>query len=322
MRALIFALVALVSVTATARAETCGVLDDPRQMESWPEAADLAAYARDLDGSWPTAQRALAHVVIAIRADDDPDTQRLVKRTRRILAEYDGTEERARALPVDELTPKPCGDIDDDGVPVRTCAWSVLSDPAIELPTDGRCEDKRRIGGVVKVLRTIVASVHAVHVEDAALALTQHAEAWDRLITRGFSQYPWEVWIHGMLLSPTAWGPSKHQLIVLHPSAGFGVEQLSKDPRAAAVVAIEAAGWLYYFRDFRQYAGLSFAASMSNFDVQRWSIGPVAHLSGIGLGYGVAVRGEPEHTVFLLLDVTSALDDGLLEKLSRRAVAP
>jgi hypothetical protein len=314
-------LIAIVWVlAASARAEPCGPLDDPARIDQWPDAPEVAAFARDLDGSWATARGALARFVTALRDRTDVPSQKLVARARRVLADYDGTEERARFLAVDEVTPKRCGDIEVDDLLVPACAWSVLSDDeAIRMPTTGACDDKRKVGGQVKVLRAIVASVHGVHVEDAALTLEHHTVAWQRLITRGFSQYPWEVLLHGAWLPPTAWGPSEHQLIVAHPSVGFGVEDVSGDARAAAAIAIEAAGWLYYFRDFRQYAGVSVAASISNLDFKRWSLGPVAHLSGLGLGYGMAVRGAREHTVFLLIDVSSALDDGLLENLARRA---
>jgi hypothetical protein len=153
---------------------------------------------------------------------------------------------------------------------------------------------------------------------------------WDRLLSRGYTQFPWELAANSAVAdhresrlckqgysgacSAAQLDPFALQLIVAHPSAGLGFRGFGADfdPRAKAVVVlnVETIGVLRYCKDFKQYYGGSFSVSMADLDFADPLLGATVHVTRwIHIGYGVSVRKKTraEGTLFAVADLFGLL---------------
>ncbi len=112
-------------------------------------------------------------------------------------------------------------------------------------------------------------------------------------------------------------------MILAHAFVGIGVGDVDLGKKgdttsyAAAVVGLEALGYLRYFRDFRHHVGIGLAGTSPNLTWTHRGWGPVVHLSGLALGYAYGFNSDESHTLYLLIDVTHGLlySEGIAKKV-------
>jgi hypothetical protein len=222
------------------------------------------------------------------------------------------------------LQPRVCSAAIENGVPVPTCAWEVLADPSVKVPPAASseawdCTFEAQFAGYVRSSAQLLA-VFADHINDQiARALVRYDQAWTNLINDGYSQYPWEVLLNGAWLNHKRWGPSPNLAVLLHPAVGAGVANLNHkhgEAVAAAIVSVEAAGYLRYFANHKHYVGAGLTGTMNNLQGQQIGLGVVLHASGFSLGISRDFWNahKDELTVFWLLDVGRTMDDNFLAK--------
>jgi hypothetical protein len=169
----------------------------------------------------------------------------------------------------------------------------------------------------------VLAKLQAPFIADAAKRLARYDAQWERLVVSGYSQYPWEVALNGLLQSSEGWGPSKNQLIAGHPFVGFGSGNVlgkgDTQPHAAAIVGLEVAGYLRYLSDFRQHIGVGIAGTSTNLSWRERSWGPTLHVSGFAAGYAYGFHSE-EHTFYVIVDVTRGIGQSRLAKQAQQKV--
>lgn len=306
----------------------CAALLDPNQLDRWQlDARQSAVLEREVGSLWDDDAALLEAVSEMLGRDAARVPQRAAEllRLRRLVDEmraaHDGRAATAHALSGAALTPSVCGA--NPLAPAR-CSWTVLAgDVGMPAVLGAQCDDWKLVAGHVRMLASLLGALAAPHVEAATRSLEGYDRQWTQLATRGYSQYPWELWLNGLFQSAESWGPRRGQAVLAHAFAGFGVGNVGglhrEDAQAVAVLGVEALGYVRYLGDFRHHLGLGFAGISPNLSGARIAVGPVLHLSGVSLGYGYRVSGAAEHTLYLALDVTSGIDDGLIGRAAQRA---
>lgn len=310
------------SYAAQALAQSCPELDDPNAASEWPIDEEEPLLLERLEGrGWDENALVLTRIATRLQQETGPELRpfhKLAAFLYNVGASYRGTPETASLLRVNDVTPTSCA----EGV----CAWQVLNGQ-VQVPAGSAgvydCAYKRRLASYVHMIVEVLTKLQQPHLHAAQQSLSRYDQQWTRLVTSGYSQYPWEVLINGALPQSDAWGPSKHQLIAGHPFAGVGVGNVGNQDGerafAAAVVGVEALGYLRYVRDFRYHFGVALAATSPNLTWSHRGVGPTLHLAGVALGYGYGLRSDQQHTVYMIIDVTRSIDDGLLERLAGKA---
>ncbi len=253
--------------------------------------------------------------------------QRLSHFIQGVLRDYDPADANtARWLSANDVRPRSCpATFDEDDNPIATCAWATLYDPPLEVPARGAsdawdCTFEHTFAGYVRSTSDLLATLQTPHIIAAADSLKRYDQAWQNLITNGYSQTPLEVWINGAWINEENWGPSPNFMIFLHPALGAGVSNITRrhdsDAAAVAILSVEALGYLRYFSNHRQYVGAGLTGTLGNFQWDQKGLGVVAHLSGFSLGLtrGFTGQNDKDWSVFWLLDVGRSFDDGLLAR--------
>lgn len=84
------------------------------------------------------------------------------------------------------------------------------------------------------------------------------AKRWDTFIGDGYSQFPWELALNGVMRSPMDYEPPQVQFVLLHPSLSAEVRGSSLNQLTSSnALSIEALGALFYNNDHSRYAGAS-----------------------------------------------------------------
>jgi len=235
------------------------------------------------------------------------------------------------------LQPRVCGARIENGLPVSECEWEVLAEPSIKVPLPNaqdhwKCEVQTKFAAYVRSGHEQLAVFAAELNARIADALVKYDQAWTQLINNGHSQYPWEVALNGAWINHKSWGPNQNFAVLLHPALGAGVANVDNkngQAAAAAILAVEAAGYLRYFANHKQYVGGGLTATMNNLQGRQIGLGVVLHASGFSLGVSRDFWGEHEDevAVFWLIDVGRAIDDNLLAKkipdlIKKRRLSP
>jgi hypothetical protein len=138
--------------------------------------------------------------------------------------------------------------------------------------------------------------------------VAESLRTWHRY-RRGLFQFPWELAFNGWLerKAPSGracpkgdgLGPCPVQYILGHPMAALGVQlNNQRDPGkvervAAATLAIEGVGVVFYNKSFRHYFGAACAVGFDNLVFEDPRVGPTLHLTRfVNVGYLISVRGE------------------------------
>jgi hypothetical protein len=155
------------------------------------------------------------------------------------------------------------------------------------------------------------------------------AEArWHRLVTRGYVQYPWELWFSRAISDdygnfsrcfasdPSCSGdagldPETLRPIFLHPGvglglAGFGEHDGKVSAQARLVIMVEALGLNVYDRDFKEFLGASLGVGFQDANFARPRLGAFVHLSRyLQVGYllGIVSETRAQGTLYLSMDV-------------------
>jgi hypothetical protein len=142
----------------------------------------------------------------------------------------------------------------------------------LELPLAAEsslCQDERAATARIEAAYIILLMERAkaaVIAEGIALTAKQISDLearFDKYLFEGFPMFPWEAWVNGALLTPKeiAKGPPRSSIVLLHPAAG-AVAGVDSDSRSdtAAVLSVEALGWIRYSRDYDTWYGASLLA--------------------------------------------------------------
>ncbi len=143
----------------------------------------------------------------------------------------------------------------------RFTVWEYTDDDSIRLLVEPETALDLRLRGdaVAAVLDDFL-----LPVKDVALHEIVAADArWENYLTSGYSQYPWESLVNGVVLSFDALHPPRAQWILLHPGLGVELSTLTwQDIRGKGVVNLELLGHLRYTGDSGQnYLGASVTAT-------------------------------------------------------------
>jgi hypothetical protein len=315
------ALLLVLALSEPARAQSCdnALYSDRTKIEQWLSDAELVQTATNLPASWPAIASRLEAVQQKLGAEYAATKlaplRPLEAFVAQVLASHDGSAASAHQTRVAKIAPQTCG-LGEDDEPL--CAWDLL-DHAVQVPFEAAppwtCEAKRRVANYTAALHHILAATLQPHFDAGSDKLGEYATAWQRLIVSGYSQYPWEVLLNGWF-QKSDWGPTPYQFIAAHPALGLGVSGVGASDgqarTAAAVIAVEALGYLHYLRQFRHHVGLSAALTVPNLRGEEVGFGPVLHVDGFGLGYGVGLGGDHAQTVYILFDITRSIDDSML----------
>jgi len=116
----------------------------------------------------------------------------------------------------------------------------------------------------------------------ALSALKSAVRAWDNFNTKGYSQYPWELFINGR--GGDGLAPPSRQIVLLHPSVGIELAGRSLEHlRRLDVLSVEPLGLLFYRSDRAFYFGISSVLSFpSDADV---GAGALLHVGPARAGY-------------------------------------
>ena len=153
-------------------------------------------------------------------------------------------------------------------------------------------------------------------------------ERWHTLATRGYLQYPWELWFSRAISDdygnysrcfasdPSCTGeegldPETLRPIFLHPGVGLGFPGFGKhDGKVSAqgrlVIMLEAIGLNIYARDFKEYLGASLGVGFQDANFARPRLGAFVHLSRyLQVGYllGVVSESAGNGTLYLSVDI-------------------
>ncbi len=136
---------------------------------------------------------------------------------------------------------------------------------------------------------------------------------WDNFIQYSYAQYPWELIVNGLdRRDRSALNPPRHQLILLHPSAGIeiiGGPTAAK--RRADVAMVEPIGYLWYRKDYAFYLGASLVLTQPS--DRPPGVGAMIHLGRYGKAGYVWRRkdgaGHSQNGVLFSLDLYGWLGD-------------
>lgn len=153
-------------------------------------------------------------------------------------------------------------------------------------------------------------------------------QRWHTLATRGYVQYPWELWFSRAISDdygnysrcfasdPKCSGeegldPETLRPIFLHPGVGLGFPGFGKhDAKVSAqgrlVIMVEAIGLNIYARDFKEYLGASLGVGFQDANFARPRLGAFVHLSRyLQVGYllGVVSETAGNGTLYLSVDI-------------------
>jgi hypothetical protein len=151
---------------------------------------------------------------------------------------------------------------------------------------------------------------------------------WHRLVTRGYVQYPWELWFSRAISDDygnfsrcfasdlrcrgdEGLDPETLRPIFLHPGVGlgfpgFGLNDGKVSAQARLVILVEALGLNVYDRDFEQFLGVSLGVGFQDANFARPRIGTFVHLSRyLQLGYllGLVAETRGNGTLYLSIDL-------------------
>jgi hypothetical protein len=260
---------------------------------------------------------------------------RLVSFVKVGLQRYDPSDPRTgRWLAASDVKPRACTSAGVDPatfLPIAPdCKWEIFNDPALRVPAATApdawpCPFEATFGGYVRSAYELLAARGDPLVKKAAASLQHYDQAWQNLITGGYSQFPWEVALNGLWIHEDHWGPSPNFAVFLHPAVGAGVANINHrdgEAVAAAMLSVEALGYLRYFRNHKHYVGGSLTGTLGNLQWSQKALGGVVHLSGFSLGASRGFTGanDGEWTLFWLVDVGRSMDDNLLTKKIPKAI--
>ncbi len=239
-----------------------------------------------------------------------------------VIARFDGTKATAHRLRLADFKPEPCPEsLDSSGIPsAATCAYRFPA-AGIEVPPDGAgagwdCAAARRLTSYVVLIQSFLVQWNRGFVAQADQSLRDAAKSWENYVLRGYSQYPWELFINGLFTDEDAWGPGQFKVIVLHPSVGVLIGQPTADEviPLAGLLMVEALGFVHYTKRHEQYFGLGAGVSAISVQPDALSAALLVHFASlhIGVSYGLGKAIENEVGVFVTLDLTSDLDNASL----------
>jgi hypothetical protein len=332
------ALGALLTVTV-ARAQTCpDVAEFPR---AWPSVtlatANEPPYANSLEQRLYLLSEQVdeASRAAGLTPSQVAALTRLASFIKIGLRRYDPTDPRTgRWLAAADVKPRACTSAGVDPttfLPMApACKWEIFNDPAVSVPAATApdawsCAFESQLGGYVRSAYELLTARGDPLVKKASASLDRYDQAWQNLISGGYSQFPWEVAINGLWIHEDHWGPSPNFAIVLHPAVGAGVANINHHDGqavAAAMLSVEALGYLRYVRNHKHYFGGSLTGTLGNLQWSQKALGGVVHLSGFSLGASRGFTGanDGEWTLFWLVDVGRSMDDNLLTKKIPKAI--
>ena len=129
--------------------------------------------------------------------------------------------------------------------------------------------------------------------ERAVKALAGYVTLWDNYNSKGYSQYPWELYLNGRwTVDAGSFAPPASQWVLAHPAIAVEVAwPRSQDLRRLDIITFEPIGYLRYRRDRRSYGGLSLLATLSA--AADPGYGVLGHIGRIGkVGYVYHPREE------------------------------
>jgi hypothetical protein len=122
--------------------------------------------------------------------------------------------------------------------------------------------------------------------ERAANALGYYVSLWDNYNRRGYSQYPWELYLNGLwTINPATFLPPASQWVLGHPAVAIEMTwPRSSDLRRLDIVTFEPIGYIHYNRARTSYGGASFLVTLSA--TANPGYGVLAHVGRLGkVGY-------------------------------------
>ncbi|MET0385645.1 MAG: hypothetical protein ABW321_06785 [Polyangiales bacterium] len=161
-----------------------------------------------------------------------------------------------------------------------------------------------------------------------ATRLASAETRWQRLVTQGYVQYPWELWLSRAIsddygsysrcfagdascTGDEGLDPEPLRPIFLHPGVGLGFPGFGKrdgdlSAQGRLVIAVEAIGVNWYLDEFRHYLGASALVGFQDADFARPRVGLSVHLSRylqVGYLWGFIKETTRNGTVYVSVDL-------------------
>ena len=118
----------------------------------------------------------------------------------------------------------------------------------------------------------------------AVAALEASERRWDNFTEKGYSQFPWELWVNSRRFRSTEQDPPAHQIVFLHPALALELIAPSLDSlehlRRLDAISIEPFGFLWYNRSRSMYYGVSSLVSLPSDGLV--GVGALAHIGTYG----------------------------------------
>lgn len=319
--AVVLAAASALALAGTALAQSCPYLDP--LPANWQALDEDLSYARwePKEGTWERSRARLQELHRQLHTDARlPEAARngLAGLVVDVLARFDGTSATADRLRRADFKPEPCPETIENGMPMPgKCAWRLAAAgvevPSADAPGAWDCAAVRRLASYLDLIGAFLDEWNQTFIRAASESLNRYARAWENYALRGYSQYPWELWINGVFEDDSDWGPGRFKLIVIHPSVGLLIGQPTADQIVplAGVLMLEAVGFVHYTKSHEQYFGLGAGVSAISVQPDALSAAVLLHLASLHLGvsYGLGGEIEKEVGVFVTLDLTGDVDN-------------
>lgn len=141
-------------------------------------------------------------------------------------------------------------------------------------------------------------------------ALGHYVTLWDNYNGKGYSQYPWELFLNGLwTVRDGALTPPDTQWIVAHPAVAIEVAwPRSQDLRRLDIITIEPVGFLKYRADRTSYGGVSMLVTLSaSADPGYGVLGHVGRIGKVGWVYHPRQEEGARHGAVFSVDLYKML---------------
>jgi hypothetical protein len=148
-------------------------------------------------------------------------------------------------------------------------------------------------------------------------ALGHYVTLWDNYNSKGYSQYPWELYLNGLWSVRTGtFTPPASQWVVAHPAVAVEVAwPRSQDMRRLDIITFEPIGYLRYREDRTSYGGLSLLVTLSaSADPGYGVLGHIGRIGKVGWVYHPRQEDGSRHGAVFSVDLYKIIG-GVPQKL-------
>lgn len=153
--------------------------------------------------------------------------------------------------------------------------------------------------------------------ERAVKALAAYITLWDNYNSKGYSQYPWELYLNGRWTFNTgSFAPPASQWVIAHPAVAVEVAwPRSQDLRRLDIITFEPVGYLRYRHDRTSYGGASLLVTLSaSADPGYGVLGHIGRIGKVGYVYHPHHDGGARHGAVFSVDLYKLIG-GVPQKL-------